>query len=134
MERLRKKTKSAIIPGTTELIRLIEKELAFYFDGQLKEFDTPLFLLGSPFQQQVWDELKKTPHGVTRSYLDIAKTVGRPTAFRAVAQTNGANQLAIIIPCHRIINTNGELGSTLRHYDEIGILKPAYYGENQYRY
>jgi AraC family transcriptional regulator of adaptative response/methylated-DNA-[protein]-cysteine methyltransferase len=110
IERLRQKTKSAIIPGTTEPIRFIEKELASYFDGTLREFNTPLTLLGSPFQQQVWDELKKIPTGMTRTYLDIAKSVGRPTAFRAVAQANGANQLAIIIPCHRIINTNGEIG------------------------
>ena len=110
VERLREKTKSAIIPGTTEPISLIEKELASYFDGTLKEFKTPLFFLGSPFQQQVWNELKKIPLGTTRTYLDIAKAVDRPAAFRAVAQANGANQLAIIIPCHRVINTNGEIG------------------------
>ena len=69
-----------------------------------------MFLLGSPFQKQVWEELKKIPSGETRAYLAIAKAVGRPTACRAVANANGANQLAIIIPCHRVINTNGELG------------------------
>ncbi|MDP1602117.1 MAG: trifunctional transcriptional activator/DNA repair protein Ada/methylated-DNA--[protein]-cysteine S-methyltransferase [Legionella sp.] len=110
VERLRQRTKSAIIPGTTPPISSIEKELAAYFEGNLKEFHTPVFLLGSPFQKQVWDELKKIPFGETRSYLDIAKIMQRPTAFRAVAQANGANQLAIIIPCHRIINTSGELG------------------------
>jgi len=84
--------------------------LTAYFDGKLKEFQTPLFLLGSPFQKQVWEALNKIPFGETSSYLDIAKRIGRPAACRAVAQANGANQLAIIIPCHRVINHNGELG------------------------
>lgn len=110
VERLRERTKSAIIPGKTPPISSIEKELTSYFDGNLKEFHTPLFLLGSPFQKQVWEELKKIPYGDTCSYLDIAKMMERPSSFRAVAQANGANQLAIIIPCHRVINTNGELG------------------------
>ncbi|ANY66697.1 cysteine methyltransferase [Paenibacillus sp. BIHB 4019] len=110
VERLRKRTKSAIIPGTTAAIQSIERELALYFDGKLTEFKTPLFLLGSPFQQSVWAQLVKIPPGETRSYSDIAAALGKPTAFRAVAQANGANQLAILIPCHRVINSNGELG------------------------
>jgi AraC family transcriptional regulator of adaptative response/methylated-DNA-[protein]-cysteine methyltransferase len=110
VERLRKKTKSAIIPGDTDPIRLIEKELGLYFDGKLQEFKTPLFFLGSPFQKQVWDVLKRIPYGKTCAYLDIAKSVGKPSAFRAVAQANGANQIALVIPCHRVINTNGDLG------------------------
>jgi AraC family transcriptional regulator of adaptative response/methylated-DNA-[protein]-cysteine methyltransferase len=110
IEHLRRKTKSAIVPGHTQTISMIEKELELYFKGSLKEFKTPLFLLGSPFQKHVWDELIKIPPGETRSYAALAKTIGRPTAYRAVAQANGANQLAIIIPCHRVINTNGELG------------------------
>lgn len=110
VERLRQKTKSAIIPGVTQPIRSIEKELSQYFDGKLKIFNTPLFFFGSPFQKHVWEELIKIPYGETRSYLDIAKAIGRPTAFRAVANANGANQLAVIIPCHRVINTGGDLG------------------------
>lgn len=110
IQRLREKTRSAIIPGITAPIHSIEKELSLYFDGKLKAFKTPLCIEGSPFQQQVWDELKKIPVGATRSYLDIAKAVGRPAAFRAVAQANGANQFAIVIPCHRVINANGKLG------------------------
>lgn len=110
VERLRQKTKSAIIPGCTTPIRAIEKELHQYFEGKITEFKTPTLLLGSPFQKQVWEELKKIPSGETRSYSDIAAALGRPSAFRAVAQANGANQLAIIIPCHRVINANGELG------------------------
>ncbi len=110
VERLRQKTKSAIIPGCTKPIRAIENELRQYFEGKIREFRTPLLLLGSPFQKQVWEELKKIPPGVTRSYSDIARAVGRPSSFRAVAQANGANQMALVIPCHRVINANGELG------------------------
>lgn len=110
VERLRKKTGSAIIPGVTKPIRQIENELKLYFEGTLSQFKTPIHYLGSPFQKHVWDELKLIPPGQTRSYSDIANAVGKPSAFRAVAQANGANQLAIIIPCHRVINANGELG------------------------
>lgn len=110
VECLRLKTKLAIIPGKTEPIRLIENELTQYLKGTLQEFKTPLLLLGSPFQKQVWDELKKIPFGETRSYSQIALAISRPCAFRAVAQANGANQVAIVIPCHRVINANGDLG------------------------
>ncbi|WP_409344291.1 bifunctional transcriptional activator/DNA repair enzyme AdaA [Paenibacillus sp. MBLB4367] len=110
VERLRIRTKMAIIPGMTEPIRSIEGELADYFDGKRTRFQTPLFLLGSPFQKSVWEQLMQIPPGETRSYSDIAVSLGKPTAFRAVAQANGANQLAIVIPCHRVINADGELG------------------------
>lgn len=110
VERLRQKTKSVIIPGTTQPIKSIEKELSLYFDGKLREFNTPLFFLGSPFQKHVWEELKKIPYGETSSYSDIAKAIGNPSAFRAVARANGANQIALAIPCHRVINASGDLG------------------------
>lgn len=110
IERLRKKTKSNIIPGHCQPINSIEKELQLYFDGKLKKFQTPLFLLGSAFQKQVWEELKKIPFGKTYSYSELAKIIAKPSAFRAVANANGANQFAIVIPCHRVINNNGELG------------------------
>ncbi|WP_413373992.1 bifunctional transcriptional activator/DNA repair enzyme AdaA [Paenibacillus taichungensis] len=110
VERLRKRTKSAIVPGVTEPIRSIERELAQYFEGTLTVFHTPLFWLGTPFQKSVWEQLIAIPPGETRSYQDIANVLGKPTACRAVAQANGANQLAIVIPCHRVINASGELG------------------------
>lgn len=110
MERLRHQLKAAIIPGETLPIVSIRKELDQYFTGQLKEFKTPLGLLGSTFQQSVWAELKKIPIGTTCSYAELACRVGNPKAYRAVANANGANQLAIIIPCHRVIKRNGELG------------------------
>lgn len=110
VERLRQKTKAVITPGATLPIHSIENELNQYFDGNITEFKTPLFLMGTPFQKSVWEALKNIPYGETRSYADIAKAVGRPTAFRAVAQANSANQLPLVIPCHRVINTNGDLG------------------------
>lgn len=110
IERLRQKTKAAIIPGRSEPIDSIEQELQLYFKGKLRTFQTSLFLIGSPFQKHVWESLLKIPIGETRSYAEIATAIGKPSAFRAVALANGANQFAIIIPCHRVINTNGELG------------------------
>ncbi len=110
IERLRKRMKIAIVPGVTEPLRSIERELKKYFEGKLKKFETPLFLLGSDFQKRVWKELIKIRYGATRIYAAQAAAMGIPEATRAVANANGANQLAIVIPCHRIINSNGALG------------------------
>jgi AraC family transcriptional regulator of adaptative response/methylated-DNA-[protein]-cysteine methyltransferase len=110
IERLRLKTKSAIIPGSTGPIASIEAELKSYFEGNLHDFKTPIHLLGSPFQKLVWAELMRIPYGETRSYADQARAIGKQSAYRAVANANGANQFAILIPCHRIINSNGDLG------------------------
>ncbi|GIP51112.1 bifunctional transcriptional activator/DNA repair enzyme AdaA [Paenibacillus vini] len=110
VERLRTRLKAAIIPGQTAPIQSIERELTQFFDGSFTEFQTPLHLMGSPFQKSVWEQLRQIPPGETRSYADIALALGKPTAYRAVAQANGANQLAIVIPCHRVINSDGGLG------------------------
>ncbi|BBJ31879.1 6-O-methylguanine DNA methyltransferase [Rickettsia asiatica] len=110
IEMLRIKMESAIIPGSTEPILMIEEELKLYFKGTLQKFNTPIHLLGSPFQKMAWQELINIPYGETRSYLNQVKALGKPTSYRAVANANGMNQLAIIVPCHRIINSNGELG------------------------
>lgn len=110
IKHIQEKTKSTILPGLTEPIRKIKEELAQYFEGKLREFKTPLFSLGSPFQKKVWEELKKIPYGETRSYGETARNIKKPTAFRAVANANGANRFAIVIPCHRVINTDGNLG------------------------
>lgn len=110
MARLKKKIDSPIISGHTQPIKSIENQLKMYFEGILVECEIPLISLGSPFQKRVWEELKNIPAGETRSYSHIASTIGRPTAFRAVANAIGANQFAIIIPCHRVINANGKLG------------------------
>lgn len=110
IERLRLRVKAVIIPGMTDPIMSIESEIKAYFEGTLKKFQTPLHLLGSPFQKLVWEELMRIPYGETRTYAAEAQAIGKEAAFRAVANANGANQLAIIIPCHRIINSNGDLG------------------------
>lgn len=110
IERLRKKINAAIVPGETAPIKSIESELKEYFAKKLIVFKTPLFLLGSPFQKKVWEALKKIPVGKTCSYTELAKMINQPTACRAVANANGANQIAIVIPCHRVINSNGEIG------------------------
>lgn len=109
VELLRQKIHAAIIPGSTAPIRSIEKELSHYFDGKLQQFKTPLFFLGSAFQKKVWEELIKIPFGETRSYSDIAQAIGQQASYRAVARANGANQLAIVIPCHRVIHADGSL-------------------------
>lgn len=80
-----------------------------YFTGTLKEFDLPLCPVGTKFQQSVWSELLKVSYGKTASYLDIAKTLGDGNLTRAVGNANGKNPIAIVIPCHRIIGTNGKL-------------------------
>ncbi|CAK6518701.1 methylated-DNA--[protein]-cysteine S-methyltransferase [Rickettsia helvetica] len=110
MKRLKINTKSAITEDRTRPILSIEEELKSYFSGTLQKFNTPIHLLGSPFQKLVWQELMNVPYGETRSYFTQAKLIGMERSYRAVANANGANKFAIIIPCHRIINNNGELG------------------------
>src|SRR3990167_11213309 len=92
VECLRKKLSAVIIPGTTKIIKQITDELHNYFEGKNFIFKTPLKLLGSPFQKNVWEALLKIPKGETRSYLEISKAIKNPKAFRAVANANGANQ------------------------------------------
>lgn len=87
----------------------VEEELAAYFKGTSERFGIPLVLHGGPFAREVWRALQDIPRGETRSYGEIAKAIGRPTASRAVARANGQNQIALIIPCHRVIGTDGSL-------------------------
>lgn len=110
IEHLVKRTQSSVHCGYTKPLYLIEEELQQYFQGTLHEFKTPFFYHGSPFAHHVWHELRKIPYGRTRSYTDIAHAIGKPKAFRAVARANSSNQLALVIPCHRVINANGKLG------------------------
>lgn len=99
-----------IVPGISPLLQSIESELQAYFAGKLTEFKTPFRVFGTSFQQQVWQTLCTIPYGTTKSYAEQATIMGKPTAYRAVANANGTNQLAIIIPCHRIIASDGSLG------------------------
>ena len=102
--------KFAILPGTTGPLESIGRELKEYFAGERTDFRTPLRTMGTEFQRSVWAELQRIPYGQAISYMELARRVGRPTAFRAVAQANGANQLAVVIPCHRVINADGKIG------------------------
>jgi O-6-methylguanine DNA methyltransferase len=87
------------------------KQFSLYFDGKLKRFDHPLDLrLGTAFQQKVWEKLLTIPYGKTRSYKWLAQAIKNPQASRAVGNANGKNPLSIIIPCHRVVKGNGELG------------------------
>jgi AraC family transcriptional regulator, regulatory protein of adaptative response / methylated-DNA-[protein]-cysteine methyltransferase len=110
IERLRLRAKAGIVPGRTGPIAQIEAELAAYFGRRSMRFETPLAPHGSPFQSAVWDALVAIPAGQTRSYTELAHAIGRPAAVRAVAQANGANAFAIVVPCHRVINADGTLG------------------------
>lgn len=85
------------------------RQLAAYFAGERRSFDLPLDFRGTDFQKQVWHALLAIPFGETRSYADIARAIGRPTAFRAVGAANGRNPISIIAPCHRVVGTNGTL-------------------------
>ena len=85
------------------------KQLDAYFAGQLRQFTVPLDLRGTPFQRQVWDILQMIPWGETRSYGQIAAALGRPKAARAVGRAVGTNPVSIMVPCHRIIGSNGML-------------------------
>ncbi len=109
IEKMRKSLKVAIVPGRSPVTQMIEDDLAAYFKGELKEFTTPFKVNGSDFQKSVWDELLTIPYGVTRSYAEQAQRIGNPKAVRAVARASGMNQLAIIIPCHRVIGSDGKL-------------------------
>jgi methylated-DNA-[protein]-cysteine S-methyltransferase len=85
------------------------RELEEYFVGKRQQFDVPLHPSGTPFQLEVWGALLAIPYGETVSYADIAQRIGRPRAVRAVGAANGANPLAIIVPCHRVIGSHGDL-------------------------
>ncbi|HEY2893804.1 MAG TPA: methylated-DNA--[protein]-cysteine S-methyltransferase, partial [Pirellulales bacterium] len=87
----------------------VREQLAEYFAGQRQQFDVPLKLAGTPFQQRVWQELLRIPFGTTITYAQLAHRVGQPTASRAVGNANGRNPISIIVPCHRVIGANGKL-------------------------
>ena len=96
-------------PDTKGVLKDIRRELDQYFAGRLKKFSTGLAFNGTAFQNQVWQELTRIPYGETISYLELAKRIDNPKAVRAVGMANGANPIAIIVPCHRVIGSNGSL-------------------------
>jgi AraC family transcriptional regulator of adaptative response/methylated-DNA-[protein]-cysteine methyltransferase len=98
-----------IVQGENPHFITLEKELSEYFEGRRTTFTVPLSPVGTPFQKQVWDILQAIPYGTTRSYQDQADILGNPKSVRAVANANGFNKISIIIPCHRVIGSNGQL-------------------------
>lgn len=100
-----------------EVIRQLDE----YFAGKSREFDLPIFATGTPFQLLVWEQLLKIPYGETLSYADIARLIDKPRASRAVGNALGANPISIIIPCHRVIASDGTMGGfgggiPVKHY------------------
>jgi len=91
-------------------LRQAREQLRAYFAGELRDFDLPMSLAGTPFQQNVWAALRRIPYGETISYAELARRVGQPGAARAVGSANGRNPIAVIVPCHRVIATDGSLG------------------------
>lgn len=107
--RIKKGLDAEFVEQDSEFLAKIRKQLDEYFDGDRKEFDIPLLMAGSDFQKSVWKALMKVPYGKTSTYLNLAKAINNEKAVRAVANANGANSIGLIIPCHRIIGSNGEL-------------------------
>ena len=109
LTRLRQRTRCAIAFGRLPPIDEVGLQLRAYFAGHPGAFTTPLACHGSPFERQVWNCLRAIPPGTTTSYADLARSIGQPGATRAVARANGANQVAILIPCHRVVGSDGSL-------------------------
>jgi len=106
---MRQRFKCPVLPTNHPHIDLLQKELAAYFSGQLSGFSVPIAPQGTPFQETVWTELGRIPHGETISYDELAARIGQPRAMRAVARANGQNRISILIPCHRVIGKDGSL-------------------------
>jgi len=104
-----KNTKPFGIMKANKLTDKAAEQLSGYFSGKRRKFDLPLHPHGTQFQQKVWKELCEIPYGETRSYKDIANTIGNPNACRAVGMANNKNPIWIMIPCHRVIGSNGKL-------------------------
>ncbi len=104
-----KRLNAVILPGENPYLDQVQSELSEYFSGKRKNFSVPLHAPGTDFQQSVWKVLQEIPYGGTRSYKQQAIAMNNPKAVRAVASANGRNRISIIIPCHRVIGTDGQL-------------------------
>jgi AraC family transcriptional regulator of adaptative response/methylated-DNA-[protein]-cysteine methyltransferase len=106
---LKKLLNTTIEDGENKHSKTLKKQLKEYFNGRRKEFTIPLVTPGSTFQQTVWKELQNIPFGTTRSYHEQSLALGNPDSVRAVANANGMNRIAILVPCHRVIGSDGRL-------------------------
>jgi AraC family transcriptional regulator of adaptative response/methylated-DNA-[protein]-cysteine methyltransferase len=109
LERLSKRLGALFAPGRNAILERTQAELAEYFDGRRRSFDVPVETRGTEFQERVWAGLREIPYGETRSYRQQAERLGDPGAVRAVARANGDNRVAIIVPCHRVVGSDGQL-------------------------
>ena len=107
--RIKKGLNAEYVQQNSPIIAESIKQISEYIAGDRISFDIPLLLVGTDFQKRVWEELMKLPYGTTQSYLGLAKYMGNEKAIRAIATANGANAISIIIPCHRIIGSGGEM-------------------------
>jgi methylated-DNA-[protein]-cysteine S-methyltransferase len=108
-DRDRKKLDAELVDQNDEVLEKAKKQLDEYLNGRRKEFDIPLLMVGTDFQRRVWRALIGIPYGATSTYRRIAEDIGIPRAVRAVGGAAGANPISIIVPCHRVIGSNGEL-------------------------
>ena len=108
-ERIQSGLQSGYVEGESDIIREAIVQLSQYFSGDRKQFDLPLMLVGSDFQKQVWEKLLQIPYGKTTTYAGLSEKLENREAIRAVATANGANAISIIVPCHRVLGSNGRL-------------------------
>ncbi|HEX5742420.1 MAG TPA: methylated-DNA--[protein]-cysteine S-methyltransferase [Flavobacteriaceae bacterium] len=108
-QRIQNGLNATYIEETTEIIEETKLQFNQYFEGNRNEFNIPLLLVGTDFQKKVWNNLLQIPFGKTESYLGLSKKLAQEKAIRAVASANGANSISIIVPCHRIIGSKGDL-------------------------
>jgi len=108
-KRLQKGLNAEYVEEGSDVIEETIVQMKEYFANERKDFDIPLLMVGTEFQKSVWEGLIKIPYGTTASYLKLSKNIGNEKAVRAVASANGANAISILIPCHRIIGSNGDL-------------------------
>lgn len=109
-EKIKKNLGKEFVENESGVIKIAKQQLEGYLEGKRKIFDLPLLLVGTDFQKQVWRELLKIKYGAVISYSNLAKKIENEKAVRAVASANGANSIGIVIPCHRVISSNGDLG------------------------
>ena len=108
-QRLARYLKAVFVPADNQLLRDTRQQLEEYFSYRRKKFEIPILMAGTDFQKRVWRELLTISYGATSSYLELAERIGNKKAVRAVASANGANSISILIPCHRVIGSKGDL-------------------------
>jgi len=134
-DRITRQLSSAYAIASNPTIANTIKQIDEYLEGTRKEFDLPLLLVGTDFQKRVWNSLQNIPYGTTNTYLGLAKSMNQELAIRAIAAANGANAISIIVPCHRIIGSSGELvgyaGGLETKKQLLSLENPQFQNNNQ---